>query len=119
MPKKKDRTFAAKLAHETRTVHVEICKVCGKEKQSIVHLACSCGDPAHGAPRGAGSRSATATAKKSTDKRRKAVSGLQGVLLLTAGFGRRAEPLSLFRPKALLPFREKTLLGCSPGKQPF
>ncbi len=39
------------------------------------------------------------------------MSGLQGVLLLTAGFGRRAEPLSLFRPKALLPFREETLLG--------
>ena len=44
MTKKKDRTFAAKLAHKTRTVHVEICKVCGKEKQSIVHLACSCGE---------------------------------------------------------------------------
>lgn len=44
------------------------------------------------------------------------MSGLQGVLLLTAGFGRRAEPLSLFRPKALLPFREKTLLGLLAGE---
>lgn len=37
--------------------------------------------------------------------------GLDGVLLLTAGFGKRAEPLSLLRPKALLPFRNRTLLG--------
>jgi mannose-1-phosphate guanylyltransferase len=44
------------------------------------------------------------------------VSGLQGVLLLTAGFGSRAEPLSLFRPKALLPFRESTLLGLLAGE---
>lgn len=36
---------------------------------------------------------------------------LDGVLLLTAGFGRRAEPLSLLRPKALLPIRDRTLLG--------
>lgn len=36
---------------------------------------------------------------------------LDGVLLLTAGYGRRAEPLSLLRPKALLPFRDQTLLG--------
>lgn len=36
---------------------------------------------------------------------------LDGVLLLTAGFGKRAEPLSLLRPKALLPVREQTLLG--------
>ncbi len=36
---------------------------------------------------------------------------LEGVLLLTAGFGRRAEPLSLTRPKALLPFLDGTLLG--------
>ncbi|MFO7626259.1 MAG: NDP-sugar synthase [Candidatus Fermentibacteraceae bacterium] len=36
---------------------------------------------------------------------------LDGVLLLTAGFGKRAEPLSFLRPKALLPFRDQTLLG--------
>lgn len=36
---------------------------------------------------------------------------LDGVLLLTAGFGKRAEPLSLLRPKALLPVRDQTLLG--------
>jgi len=39
------------------------------------------------------------------------VKDLDGVLLLTAGFGKRAEPLSLLRPKALLPFRDQTLLG--------
>lgn len=37
--------------------------------------------------------------------------GLDGVLLLTAGFGQRAEPLSLVRPKALLPFQDGSLLG--------
>ena len=38
MPKK-ERTFAAKLAHESRTVHKEECPVCGKEKVAIVYLA--------------------------------------------------------------------------------
>ena len=36
---------------------------------------------------------------------------IQGVLFLTAGFGTRAEPLSFCRPKALLPWKETTLLG--------
>jgi len=53
----------------------------------------------------------TATAVRFTDRGFPAVKGLEGVLLLTAGFGRRAEPLSLLRPKALLPFRDQTLLG--------
>lgn len=44
MPKKKDRSFTAKLAHETRTVQVEVCKVCGKERQPLVHMACAYGD---------------------------------------------------------------------------
>lgn len=50
-----------------------------------------------------------ATGKKSTVK----YSGryIQGVLFLTAGYGTRAEPLSFCRPKALLPWRETTLLG--------
>jgi hypothetical protein len=38
MPKK-DRTFAAKLAHETRTVRLETCGVCGKERVAVVHMA--------------------------------------------------------------------------------
>lgn len=38
MPKK-ERTFAAKLAHETRSVHKEMCPVCGKEKTPIVFIA--------------------------------------------------------------------------------
>lgn len=37
--------------------------------------------------------------------------GLDGVLLLTAGYGERTEPLSLVRPKALLPCRSGTLLS--------
>ncbi len=51
----------------------------------------------------------TATGKKSTVKH----SGryIQGVLFLTAGYGTRAEPLSFCRPKALLPWRDTTLLG--------
>ncbi len=36
---------------------------------------------------------------------------IQGVLFLTAGYGTRAEPLSFCRPKALLPWRDTTLLG--------
>lgn len=38
MPKK-DRTFTAKLAHESRSVHKELCPVCGQEKVAIVYLA--------------------------------------------------------------------------------
>lgn len=38
MPKK-ERTFAAKLAHEARTIHRELCPVCGKEKQPVVLYA--------------------------------------------------------------------------------
>jgi len=51
----------------------------------------------------------TATEKKSTVK----YPGrhIQGVLFLTAGYGTRAEPLSFCRPKALLPWRDTTLLG--------
>lgn len=37
--------------------------------------------------------------------------GIEGVLFLTAGFGRRDEPLSLIRPKCLLPAGETTVLG--------
>ncbi len=51
----------------------------------------------------------TATEKRSTAKL--TGNGIQGVLLLTAGYGTRAEPLSLYRPKALLPWGETTLLG--------
>jgi len=36
---------------------------------------------------------------------------IEGVLLLTAGYGTRAEPLSFCRPKALLPWGDSTLLG--------
>jgi hypothetical protein len=38
MPKK-DRSFTAKLAHETRKVVRETCPVCGKEKTPVVHYA--------------------------------------------------------------------------------
>ncbi len=38
MPKK-DRTFTAKLAHESRTVLKEMCPACGKEKVPVVYLA--------------------------------------------------------------------------------
>ncbi|MBN1435314.1 hypothetical protein JW921_11175 [Candidatus Fermentibacterales bacterium] len=38
MPKK-DRTFAAKLAHEARTVVREACPVCGKERVAAVFYA--------------------------------------------------------------------------------
>jgi hypothetical protein len=38
MPKK-ERTFAAKLAHEARKIHKKTCDVCGNEKISIVHFA--------------------------------------------------------------------------------
>lgn len=43
MPKK-ERTFAAKLAHETRSVRVETCPVCGKERVAVVHLASAYGE---------------------------------------------------------------------------
>jgi len=36
---------------------------------------------------------------------------LAGVLLLTAGYGTRVEPLSLARPKCLLPWADSTVLG--------
>lgn len=38
-------------------------------------------------------------------------SSLQGVLFLTAGYGTRAEPLSIPRPKCLLPWLDTTVLG--------
>lgn len=38
MPKK-ERTFAAKLAHETRAANKEMCPVCGKEKTAVVYIA--------------------------------------------------------------------------------
>jgi len=56
-----------------------------------------------------GSKSVTATEKRSTAKQ--PGDSIQGVLFLTAGYGTRAEPLSLYRPKALLPWGETTLLG--------
>ncbi|PIE53159.1 hypothetical protein CSA37_02835 [Candidatus Fermentibacteria bacterium] len=36
---------------------------------------------------------------------------ITGVLFLTAGYGIRAEPFSLYRPKCLLPWQENTVLG--------
>ena len=42
MPKK-ERTFAAKLAHEARSTQKEMCTVCGKEKTPIVYLAARSG----------------------------------------------------------------------------
>jgi len=38
MPKK-ERSFAAKLAHESRKVLRETCAVCGKEKTAVVLYA--------------------------------------------------------------------------------
>jgi len=51
----------------------------------------------------------TATEKKFTVKKTRMEVG--GVLFLTAGYGRRDEPLSLIRPKALLPYGETSVLG--------
>ena len=51
----------------------------------------------------------TATEKRSTAKQPE--TSLQGVLFLTAGYGTRAEPLSFARPKCLLPWKNRTLLG--------
>jgi NDP-sugar pyrophosphorylase family protein len=51
----------------------------------------------------------TVTEKRSTAKQ--PGNSIQGVLFLTAGYGTRAEPLSLYRPKALLPWGEATLLA--------
>jgi hypothetical protein len=42
MPKK-ERTFAAKLAHETRVSHKETCPVCGKERVPVVYIAARAG----------------------------------------------------------------------------
>ncbi|MBD3370804.1 hypothetical protein GF402_10650 [Candidatus Fermentibacteria bacterium] len=40
MPKKKERTFVAKLAHEARRIHKEKCPVCGKEVvPAVFHAA--------------------------------------------------------------------------------
>lgn len=50
-----------------------------------------------------------ATGKRSTVKPSHRY--IQGVLFLTAGYGTRAEPLSFFRPKALLPWGYSTLMG--------
>ncbi len=50
-----------------------------------------------------------ATGKRSTVKPSHRY--IQGVLFLTAGYGTRAEPLSFCRPKALLPWKNTTLLG--------
>ncbi|MCD4776384.1 MAG: NDP-sugar synthase [Candidatus Aegiribacteria sp.] len=36
---------------------------------------------------------------------------IEGVFFLTAGYGRRDEPLSLIHPKALLPYGETSILG--------
>jgi len=51
----------------------------------------------------------TATEKRSTAD--KPPASLQGVLFLTAGYGTRAEPLSIARPKCLLPWKGGTVLG--------
>jgi len=55
------------------------------------------------------SASATATERKSTAEA--AVEPLEGGLFLTAGYGTRADPLSVVRPKALLPWGEQTVMG--------
>ena len=49
----------------------------------------------------------TATGKKFTGKQAQ----IEGVLFLAAGYGRRDEPLTLIRPKALLPFSDTSVLG--------
>jgi NDP-sugar pyrophosphorylase family protein len=51
----------------------------------------------------------TVTGRKSTA--RLSTDPPEGVLFLTAGYGTRADPLSVLRPKALLPWGEETLLG--------
>jgi NDP-sugar pyrophosphorylase family protein len=51
----------------------------------------------------------TVTGRKSTA--RAGTDPPEGVLFLTAGYGTRADPLSVLRPKALLPWGEETLLG--------
>lgn len=38
MPKK-ERTFAAKLAHEIRDVRRETCPVCGEDRTAVVYIA--------------------------------------------------------------------------------
>ena len=50
MPKKKDRTFAAKLAHEARTLHKFDCPVCGKEKVPVVIYAARYNEEGHWRP---------------------------------------------------------------------
>ena len=52
----------------------------------------------------------TVTGKRSTDKP-DFVMDIEGILFLAAGYGTRMEPLSLLRPKALLPFGNTTVLG--------
>lgn len=42
--------------------------------------------------------------------------GTAGALFLTAGYGTRDEPLSLVRPKCLLPWRDTTVLGYVAGQ---
>ena len=61
-----------------------------------------------GARRDAGSGFVTATEKKFTGKQTPIE--IEGVLFLAAGFGRRDEPLTLIRPKALLPFGGTSVL---------
>ena len=55
------------------------------------------------------SRCVIVTGRKSTA--RLSAGTPEGVLFLTAGYGTRADPLSVLRPKALLPWGEETLLG--------
>jgi len=52
----------------------------------------------------------TVTGKRYTA--RQAGSLIDGVLFLTAGYGTRAEPLSISLPKCLFPLGDNTLLGC-------
>ncbi len=49
MPKK-ERTFAAKLAHEARTLHKHECPVCGKEKVPVVFYAAVYGESGYWKP---------------------------------------------------------------------
>ena len=62
-----------------------------------------------GARSDAGSGFVTATGKKFTGKQTPIE--IEGVLFLAAGYGRRDEPLTLIRPKALLPFGGTSVLG--------
>lgn len=80
-----------------------------KKRWQLSTLLHSAAQKKPGVLKDAGSRSVTATEKKFTVKQ--TGSSVDGVLFLTAGYGTRAEPLSIPMPKCLLPFGETTILG--------